>query len=234
MPASAAPAAGNGEASAERIPRWSFAADSQTATLECSGFNATVCCRALENLRAGACGEARFVAEKNRWKQDLGEPVQLLGAEAFRPPSGDGESRIELTAVLGKDARGSFRFQRRAPDGDGSPRDWCDSGRGCLTSETAQPALREGRVFPVFSGRVTAVDSTPAGYRVTVYHGRELYTHYAFLRRLKEGIRAGAVARQSMPLGEAARDSLGDSSAVRFERAGMTVDPAEFSVREGG
>ena len=144
---------------------------------------------------------------------------------------------------------GTFRFLRNTTDKEASTRSWCDSARGCLVDKAAQPPMRRNvasgplldragksiswtasapEVFPVLKGRVTSVESTPLGYRVTLYHGKELYSRYEPLLRIANGVSPGASADPRLPLGDATPDSSGYTVRVGFERAGLVAYPSEF------
>ena len=231
-------------------PVWIFSSDSTRAFLNCKKSSQAECCEALEGLHAGFCGEARAAVKKAAWLGQLNEPV-LIRFEARNQTSGNLKT-MELAEFEGRDRSGYFQYKRGREN-----QTWCDSTGTCLIPISPRLPLVQGKlaeasreqtgsqwtsplpeVFPVLPGRIVGVDSLGQDrYRVTLYHGKELYTTYEPLQHLALGLKKGLEISSHKLLGAAAADSLALSSAryslqFRVEQSGMPLDAIEFLAVE--
>ncbi len=231
--------------------RW--AADSSRLALECRQGLSGTCCEALEAASRGLCGETEALLARARWmgavtEGGTGTPDAPLRVEAQRNAD-DGEGRLALSGLTGRDAKGVFRF-RRSGSGTAGAGAWCEASRGCLRGFGASPAapLSQGRleasassatlgeavwtsaspwVRAALPGHIVSVDSTAAGSIVRVYHGFELYVAYGPLRAAP-GVRPGAVVKAGSHLGDALPRGSTRALPVRVRKAGRDLDPAAF------
>ncbi len=232
---------------------WIFSADSSQAFLNLGAGREKDDCADLERLRAGLCAQEHAALRKAAWFGTLRKP--LVSRLEVSLPRGETPAEIpaRLIAMEGRDSTGNFHYRRVTGGEAASP--WCEAVRGCLTPLSPRIPLLEGKlldsaseagvarwhspsseVFPALPGIVVSADSLgPRSYRVTLYHGNELYTRYETLRGLTDGLKTGTQVDPLRPIGlAAATDSAasGRSSGYDLEfrvtQAGMPLDPMEF------
>jgi len=245
---------------ADGLPVWVFSKDSTQAVLNCEKSSEAECCEALDDLHSGFCGDARALVQKARWLHKLDQSVAKR-FEARIQPSGSGSTLATLISVAGHSKTDNFQFTRTIDlsNADGSSiGPWCESSGDCLVPSALRTPLVQGKmvpitqsedatsngtatwtshipeVFPVLSGTVSGIDSLgPGRYRVTLYHGKELYSSYEPLRRVAMDLKTGVVVSSHRPIGEATTDTLATADSkhtIQFQivQAGMPLDAGDL------